>query len=462
VPFPFRFGLGGNHEPFLFAFDPPGEWLLASLQHGLLLLLRRDGSRHEMLPRALVEGRLLTDVHAVLGVSGGFVVAGAVAGVVVAVYYDLGQRRASTYHFPATAGELARGVAWRYHRSRHALLVRLGERFAWVHLATGRTDDLFPLRLRWPKPGPASRLAVPLSPECLDAPGWGGPSWRCPTLHFDARLGTLLLDDVAPPWHAFTPLADGRPALSNRILMRAERGRDVLAVLFMNPERGKELWLFQGPDGHTITTLLLPFDRDSFVLSADGRFLALQRGPCQLDVRETAPGGRMIGQGPVGRFHNNLVVQMGEMWLAIIIDRRIHFLDWCSGGLAHVETQGSLTSGLIAQILQHPPVRSPEGTQALPGRVPGFLGYDRSRFRQAAWRNLIAVVTLFGEVFLFESTGELVCGFFAFRHQLAAWMLDGTCWGPENLLGRPETPNAMRRIGQALFEAWQRGEGTIT
>jgi hypothetical protein len=457
VPFPFRFGPGGNHEPLLFAFDHAGEWVLASLQHGILLLMRRDGSAQEMLPRALVDDRLLTDVHGVQGVMGGFVVHGAIAGQVVAVHYDLVNRRAGLYRFTATPGELARGREWRYLRRRHTLLVRLGDRFNWVNLTTGRTDDPFPDWLCWQAPDPPTRQAVPLPPQDSAPPG-PGAAWRRPILHFDARHGAVLLDDVRPSWLSFTPLADGRPALSDRILMRAECQGGVLAVLFMNPQRGKELWLFEGPHGRTITTLLVPFDRDGFALSADGRYLAVQRGPCQLEVRETAPGGVMIGQGLVGRHHNNVVVHLGEMWMFLTIDRRAHYVEWGHGTLVHSHWQGEL-----AQIARHHASPRPtEGSQALPGRVPAFLGHDRWRFRAAAWRELVAVVTLYGEVFLFENTGELVCGFFAFRHQLAAWMPDGTCLGPETLLGRPETPDAARRIGQALYDAWQRGEGTIT
>ncbi len=465
VGFPFRFGPGGNHEPLLFAFDQSSEWLLAALQHGLLLLMRRDGTAHEMLPRALVvdlscppgsDGRLLGEVHGVLGVTGGFVVTGAVPGQVVAAHYDLATRQVRVHAFAASASKLARGVEWRYLRRRHVLLLRLGEQFCWAHLAAGRRDQPFPAELCWRPADPPTRLALPLPPQDGSEPSQNGGTWRRPVLHFDARSGTLGLDDVVPGWLPFTPLADGRPALVGRTLMRAECRRDVLAVLFLEPQRGKELWLFQGPAGRTITTLLLPFERDAFTLSPDGRYLAGQRGPCQVEVRETAPGGSLLGGSPVGRHHNNVVVHLGEQWLTLTIDRRIHRLDWAGGSLVHTYDQGSLIAAAGS------PGRIEAGTQALPGRVPGFLGYDRARFRLAAWRNLIAVVTLYGEVFLFEHTGQLVCGFFAFRSQVAAWLPDGTCWGDEALLGRPQAPGAAGRIGQALVEAWQRGEGTIT
>jgi hypothetical protein len=170
-----------------------------------------------------------------------------------------------------------------------------------------------------------------------------------------------------------------------------------------------------------------------------------------MQVRAVQPGLPIRAVSTVGRFHNNIVVELGEMMLCLRIDQIIHWLDWRNGELSY-----RLTS------LNIDPVAHSGTTRARPGRRPGFLGYDRGRFRLAAWSNLIAVVSLFGEVFLFEQTGELVCGFFAFRQQFAAWMPDGTCLGPIALLRQPSSADAHRRIGQALRDAWERGERTVT
>lgn len=220
--------------------------------------------------------------------------------------------------------------------------------------------------------------------------------------------------------------------------MRAECRGGVLAVLFLTPQRTKELWLFEGPTGRTLTTLPLPFERDGFALSPDGRQVAVQCGACQVEVRETLSGVGWVGLSSVGRFHNNLVVELGSRGLYLRIDRRAHYLTWATGVLQHyADAEAQWTPDDL--------------TRAVPGQVPSFLNYDRSRFRIAATNgNLVAVVTLFGEAFLFEKSGELVCGFFVFRQQVAAWMPDGTCWGAVALLGRPETPGAAARIGKAL------------
>jgi hypothetical protein len=69
---------------------------------------------------------------------------------------------------------------------------------------------------------------------------------------------------------------------------------------------------------------------------------------------------------------------------------------------------------------------------------------------------LVAAVDQFGQVCLFERSGKLVCMVFAFRQQLAAWLPDGTCFGPPALLGGPPTPGGAEKIGQALWQAWNR------
>src|SRR5262249_30471996 len=163
--------------------------------------------------------------------------------------------------------------------------------------------------------------------------------------------------------------------------------------------------LFLGPDGRPVGQLALPFDNDAFALSSDGRCLAVQRGASQVQVRQVQPGLDIRAVTPVGRYHNNVVVELGEKQMWLTIDLTTHCPGWETGELVEHLTHGYSSSR------DHPHAIS----RALPGKLPHFLAYDRWRFRLAAWRNLVAVVSVFGEVFLFEQSGDLVCGFFAFR-----------------------------------------------
>jgi hypothetical protein len=441
VGFPFRFGLA-NHERFHFGFDHAGEWLLTATRFGMLCVTHVDGGGHEILPRALLGGQVFTEIGQVLGVPGGFVVCGSTAGLVlVAAHYDLANRAVKVYEFPAPAGSLAGGVEWRYVRRKHLLTLRIGERLFCVSLHTGKRDETVScLTERSGCPSLKSRLAPLLLEDGVEA-----------VLVLDQKTGALSIPD-APAWREFVPLSDGRPALVGHTLMRAECHRDVLAALFVGPPHNKQVWLFRGPEGRTVATFPVAYDRDGFTLSSDGGLLAVQRGACQLEVRGTDAGANDVRcVSPVGRFHNNVVVELGDGWLAVAIDRTVHLVRWDSGRL-----ERSLLSGDLRTVLREAFSQSrvsAQGRRAAPGPPPPWLKYDPVRFRLSAWGELVAVVDAYGEVFLFERTGELVCSFFAFRQQLAAWAPDGTRFGAEALLGGPPTPEADRILGRALRRA---------
>src|SRR5262249_18447549 len=92
IPFPFRLGISGKLNGDLLDFEATGAWLLAGTEQGMLHAIKTDGSASEMLPRGMLNGQLLSDVHAVLGVVHGFVVAGAQGSTLVAYHYDLNKR----------------------------------------------------------------------------------------------------------------------------------------------------------------------------------------------------------------------------------------------------------------------------------------------------------------------------------------------------------------------------------
>jgi hypothetical protein len=450
VGFPFRFGLGSTHERLLCEFDPAGEWLLVPAPGGLLLALRTDGSGHEMLPRPLFGGQIVTEVHEVVGVPGGFAVLGAVPGAYVLAHYLLRDRTCRVYDFRAPPGAPG-DVEWRYLATLDTMILRVGEQFRTVHLATGSRDRPLAPELRWQRRQSANpRECLPLPYREVVVAG-GKPRWAEPVLTFHSANGTL---GVVFPWgksHVLTPLANGEPTLAGLTLMRADCRHQALAALFTRPGTYQEaLWLFDVPRERAVAWLALPYEHDAFALSPNGRLVAVQRGASQVQVREVAPGLELRCATPVGKFHNNVAVELGEKALVITISQTAHVVRWESGALAaYVLQAGSVK-------LDGPRAR------ALPGRVPGFLRHDRGRFRMAAWHNLIAVVSAYGEVFLFEHSGELVCAFFAFRQLLAAWMPDGTRLGPASLTGAPPSADAGRRIGQALLAAWERGERTAT
>jgi hypothetical protein len=464
VGFPFRFGVDWHPQTFPFALDDAGEWLLIVSRRGMLHATRTDGAGTEVLPRGLIDGEVLDGPNEVLGVTGGFVVAGQLGGRKVAFHYDFRARTVRAHAFPVG------GHGWCYLRRRHALInFHDPDDYQSVCLSSGRRDviagPLWAAPLVRPEfPGGLNVRYLPTPDDWV--PGAAEPP-PCPWLRFTPDTGTITLGGLSPAWPALTPREDGGLALRGHRLLRGEYRGGTLAALFGAPGGEKSLWLFRLPDGGPPTSYALDKVWGSFRLCADGKLVAFRHAATgQIEVRDVAPGLTRRAVTPAGRFHNNVTVVGDEGWLSLHCGARCLLLRWDQGALAHQFFPGDGLASVMAELCRAPvgsastasmPVIT-HGTHK-PSSWPAFLSYDAQRFRGVAQNNLVVAVDLFGQVFLFEHSGELVCAFFAFRRSFAAWMPDGTCLGPPALLGGPETPGAAEKIGRALREAEARGEG---
>ena len=105
----FRFGvhdaIGDDH----FDFDDSGEWLLAAVKHhGPIHAWRVDGTAAEILPRPMIDGRVLSQVESVIGVIGGFVVSGSNGKDFFAAHYDLTGRVCNAHVLQVVVGAILR------------------------------------------------------------------------------------------------------------------------------------------------------------------------------------------------------------------------------------------------------------------------------------------------------------------------------------------------------------------
>jgi hypothetical protein len=471
VPFPFRFGVTAPAPSSLFAFDHAGEWVLQLSHNGLLHAWRCDGSAREVLPRGHVNDAVMTHVEAVRGVAGGFVVGGLLRGELVAVHYDLA-RRSCTAHLLGQKSGPGRWQ-WFYFPDLHCVTATTGRDplgrpacLCAVDLGTGAqhsprpgagpgaSDRMDEARRRTDRQ-PASEPWVPIADENRPASGPG------PFLRLDRAEGRLTLEGTDPPWVPFVPVGDGRPVLAGARLLFAQCRGNVLVVDCYYPDRGGQrvLRLFRGPDGTSLAELVQPPRLPGHIaLSPDGRRLAREVGRCEIEVRDLDAGLRLLATTPRGKCHQGLAVELGETWLTLRAGRSVHLLLWNRGVLECGFSAGD-RDWILREQLAGASLPS-RGTRATAGGLPAFVHYDRQRFQAAAHDRLIAVVDGYGHVALFERTGELVAMFFAFRSLLAGWLPDGTRFGPAALLGGPPTPDAARRIGAALLNAWGRSEET--
>ena len=135
-----------------------------------------------------------------------------------------------------------------------------------------------------------------------------------PTLRLRRRSGTLVLDGVSGPPGAIRPMAEGRPALADCRLERAQLRGGTLAA-YLSGRGGQAAWhLFSTADGAPLPTRDAR-GPDDLTLSGDGRLAAIRQadhrfgvvvvdepGPPLLATRRPADPGR-------------LVLQMGRDWI---------------------------------------------------------------------------------------------------------------------------------------------------
>src|SRR5205814_1668486 len=83
------------------------------------------------------------------------------------------------------------------------------------------------------------------------------------------------------------------------------------------------------------------------------------------------------------------------------------------------------------------------------------IAYDGRRFVTAgtAFGLKVLVDTLSQVTVLDLVDDSVVCMFYVFRDQIAAWMPDGTRVGPVPIIGGRATPDGLERIGAALRTA---------
>jgi hypothetical protein len=453
IGFPFTLGVLGPVQDGHFDFDEGGEWLLVAGRHGSLHAWRVDGSAAEMLPRGALDGRVLASVEAVVGVAGGFAVAGTLGeeGRAVVVHYDFRSRRCRVHDFGAWRPERE----WFYLREYHAVAVYEPSHpacTAAVDLATGSGSASVLgdwVRRKGPPTDRALRARQEASHGPPDRARVTQPSAREDLPGLFAKLepgdGSVRIWRRKPGDQIFTQFAGGGPVLVGKRLLSARLAGGVVALGVVH-ERLKPpyLDLFELSGGRPLGGFALS-SAGAFALSRDGRLLARRLGGPAIEVRDA--GGSVAAPllvTPRGKTHQVIDIYLGVTSLALRGGKVAHVLDWSDGPL-RVRRDASPPTGAKS------PWRAPLPVTAYDIRA---LELDHRRFVGVLRHRRMTVLTdVFGQVAVLDGAGRFVAMFFVFRDTLAGWLPDGTRFGPPSLIGGPESPGALERIGAALRAA---------
>jgi hypothetical protein len=462
-PIGFPFALGAVHPiaDEKYEFDHAGQWLLAAVGPlGLLHAWKVDGTVAEMLPRPMVGGSPLTRIEAVVGVAGGFVVAGRDGDDLIAAHYDFPGRSCRVHVLGPAAGRGKWGCppphAWSYLPDLHSVAT----------FSLWETDRVFAVDLgaepceaccRSESPDAhASRRArlallrarISRATRLLIIPAGNPLPAHVQGIRLDPATGQAEARTSVATWSPFIPLTDGQPILKGAKVLDARSGRGTLALLVQEGSGRRAVHLFLAPSGHALGSYPVGPDVASFALARDGKRFAHRVGRYRLAVRDVGGGAVPRLMPSRGRAHPRLDVDLGPGFLIARAGRFTHVIRWSGGTLAIESTEDVRKGfGLIRDL--------PGAVGAV--TVPGGLSYDGRRFvAKCTAYGLTALIDALGEVALLDAEGSLIAMVYAFRSRLEVWLPDGTRLGRAGLGSSPgdkAAPGAAERVAAALNAA---------
>jgi hypothetical protein len=449
VPFPFPI------EPFrkitAMGFDADSNYLLVATHKGYLFLYSLVNAKLETLPRGCHSDEILFDVQAVLGMQCGFAVCGQLEKGLAVVHYDLATRMVKLYRL----GPITRSTNWYGFPEVNAVAVRDVAVCRGLDLVSGaiyaepeHTESVsasaqgaYLMALEHESPPPFLQV-VPLG-KCPSIPR---SAKRVRFLAHDKAAGTLTLHYFGHNT-VLCPIADGRKLLQDVDIHTALGSLFALAICCEQPTNRKQWFLIDIADSANIKEISGSGDG---WLSPDGFCFAQLRKTNELVVHTFAESGKpviMTGRAHMrtqqSRFHNNLRVLLGETGMQIIVGRMRHMLSWKEGPLQH-------TFDRMARDQPSQPGFE-EARRDLNHRL---VQLDAVRFTGVVSWAVDVLIDATGQVIVHDFYRDrLVCIFCPRREKLAAWMPDGTRYGPSDMIGGPAAPDAMARLGAALRQA---------
>jgi hypothetical protein len=256
-------------------------------------------------------------------------------------------------------------------------------------------------------------------------------------------------------------LADGKPLLKDCLTGEAQCRGDVLALTYCRsgaPDR-LSLLILRGPEG--IPLCEYPHCRGAygpFVLSSDGQLLARQvDNKPMVQVHDLNRDAVSVFTAPKGKHHPNLEVMLESSFMGVKIGKLMHLILWNDGPLM-LKNSYSDKDGLVKDAITHTVLKEALWSHAATKKeCVRLLGKESRRFTLAAQAHLTLFVDKLGQLAVFDAAGALVCIFCFVREQVAAWMPDGTRFGPPALSGGPAAPDALDKLGSALRSASELG-----
>ncbi len=459
----------------LFDLDLAGNQLLIAQKNGFICCWKCEGTELEILPRVLFRGRPLTSLSAVMGVLGGFVIAGHQGRESLLVHYDFRRRNVNLH---ALGNLPLPQMTWSYLSDFHTVIVR-------EHLAPRFAIDLgAPLATAKFAPGPnaaeassrAKQAWTQLSRMGQNSPTrandelWASASYPIPEslpdepiLALNSKTGTITITNRQGSLESYCPMREGSPLLVQCSILFLRSSESVFGAIMGNSYK-RILILFSkkklfSSDRELSPVLQVPLRTDcaTFSLQRGGRRVAWRTGKNSVEVRDLWADTRPSFLTLESKTRIPSLVILGNQILLIKVYSQYYIVRWDKHILEVFKDKEAAKKG-IAEILSGSPRK---GVQAKPrsDRLP----YDKTRFPfGCTFGNLAALIDIMGQICLFNQTGQFLCMFCITRSSFSAWLYDGTTLDVESSITGEAATNARKRIGEELARASLQAMGTET
>lgn len=483
---PFQLGVIGKVQAS--AVDHAGEHMLVVSDHGLLTLFACERDP-EHPPRAMLAGvGVLDRVREMIGVRAGFVVMGSIQGRDVIAHYHAGDvRRVRTWELADTLVSERKRVLG-YDAKHHA--IELG---AFDHQA-GNSGDLAAtsLTLDGDQNSQAQALAptnqretehTALRVNLTD----GSCEWiqratlyahpqsvnvierrtadaaseatqpASDQLFHDPALGECMLRSQIEQADAKPLVAqrEGEKLLRHAQVRTAKRLGDQLALEVRSREGEYHLCIADLALCRFVRASKLLGPLSALHLLADGRVIALlNEEGLELESASVVEGDENAQRLP--RFAPQpLALEASRYWLMMTAaDGSTHFVSWEGATLKALHSR---EARVAEWFLRGSRLGETQGVERAKSISPADLEQASATgiLREALELpgGLVALVDHWGRVWLKRAGGELIGALFARGPRLAAWMPDGTCYGPSSITGKAATRFALNRFAEALRES---------
>lgn len=471
--FPFRFaaphGPEQNEYGFSLAFDADGEWLFTASRGGLIHAYKLDGTQAEILPRGCWRHAPLERIESLVGVAGGVCACGIVGERLLVVHFDLKSRTVVAHDFPGRFRQ-SEPRLFIYQVSTHCISSRGADWCVTLDLASRETTKDASCGGKLASAWKHSRVASHQPPRISligtqtdlglkvgDVPEEWFRETSVDLVH-DRSTGKVLLPRASIEERV--PQLDGKPLLRGATIDERQYVDAFLALKVIKQSLTK-LHILRGKELEHWHEISIPSEKGSFLLHETGK-LVTRGSQHTVEIIDLAGNPRVLPLPKLAKCHNELFFEVGDYALAVYGGKFTHVLRWDAGKLEATHKIGRVA---FTHAGRKSGAASADGhgivVNAEHGRPP-MLNLDAARFAKFAFApcGLCFVSDVYGQLFVLTPDGACVAAFFVYRATVAAWLPDGTRYGPSSLTGGSTTPDALGRIGRALQAAVKGGLGS--